>query len=105
MYDVSCASASRSLSRKTISRQERPIECTLWRRHRPQKTNMESGLKNKIALLTGSSDGIGRAAAHAFAAEGVMLALCSRTETKLRKTAEEIESKYGVEVLAEAVDV
>src|SRR5438270_13535597 len=70
-----------------------------------KKLTMESGLKSKIALLTGSSDGIGRAAAHAFAAEGVMLALCSRGETKLRKTAGEIESKYGVEVLAEPVDV
>jgi len=66
---------------------------------------METGLKNKVALLTGASDGIARAAAEAFAAEGARLAICSRTESKIRKAAEELHARYKAEVLADAVDV
>src|SRR5690349_947567 len=66
---------------------------------------MDSGLKDKVALLTGSSDGIALAAAQAFAAEGARLAMCSRNERKLRTAAEDIRSRYGVQVLAQPADV
>lgn len=66
---------------------------------------METGLRNKVALLTGSSDGIARAAAEGFAAEGARLAICARNETKLRKAADELRSRHKVEVLAEPLDV
>jgi len=66
---------------------------------------MQSGLKNQVALLMASSEGIARAAAESFAAEGARLAMCSRTESKLRKASDELRSRYGVEVLAEAIDV
>jgi len=39
---------------------------------------MELGLKNKIALVTGASRGIGRAIAAALAAEGCRVAVCAR---------------------------
>jgi 3-oxoacyl-[acyl-carrier protein] reductase len=66
---------------------------------------METGLKNKVALLTGSSDGIARAAAEGFAAEGARLAICARNEAKLHKAAEELRTRYKAEVLAESLDV
>jgi 3-oxoacyl-[acyl-carrier protein] reductase len=66
---------------------------------------MESGLKNKVALLTASSEGIARAAAEAFAAEGARLAMCARNETKLRKAADQLKARHNVEVFAESVDV
>jgi 3-oxoacyl-[acyl-carrier protein] reductase len=66
---------------------------------------MDSGLKNKVVLLTGSSEGIGRAAAERFAAEGARLAMCSRSETKLHKAAEDIRTLHNSEILVEAVDV
>lgn len=66
---------------------------------------METRLKHKVALLTGSSDGIARAAAEGFAAEGARLAMCARNETKLRKAADDLRSRYKVEVLAEPLDV
>jgi len=66
---------------------------------------METGLKNKVALLTGSSDGIARAAAEAFAAEGARLAMCARNETKLRKAADALQTRHHVEVFPEALDV
>jgi 3-oxoacyl-[acyl-carrier protein] reductase len=66
---------------------------------------MESGLKNKVALLTASSEGIARAAAEAFAAEGTRLAMCARNEMKLRKAADQLKARHNVEVFAESVDV
>jgi 3-oxoacyl-[acyl-carrier protein] reductase len=66
---------------------------------------MESGLKNKVALLTASSEGIARAAAEAFAAEGARLAMCARNEMKLRKAADQLKARHNVEVFAESVDV
>jgi 3-oxoacyl-[acyl-carrier protein] reductase len=66
---------------------------------------MESGLKNKVALLTASSEGIARAAAEAFAAEGAQLAMCARNEMKLRNAADQLKARHNVEVFAESVDV
>ena len=39
---------------------------------------METGLKNRVAIVAASSQGIGRATAEAFAAEGCRIAMCSR---------------------------
>jgi len=66
---------------------------------------METGLKNKIALLVASSEGIARAAAEKFAAEGARLAMCARSEAKLGKAAEDLGARYNVDVLTERVDV
>ncbi|MBI3611107.1 MAG: SDR family NAD(P)-dependent oxidoreductase [Nitrospirae bacterium] len=38
--------------------------------------------KNKVAIITGASGGIGRAAASAFAREGTDLALLARTRDR-----------------------
>jgi 3-oxoacyl-[acyl-carrier protein] reductase len=66
---------------------------------------MQSGLKNKVALLMASSEGIARAAADGFAAEGAKLAMCSRNESKLRKAADDLRARHNVEVIAEKLDV
>jgi 3-oxoacyl-[acyl-carrier protein] reductase len=66
---------------------------------------METGLKNKVAMVAGSSQGIGRAVAEALAAEGCRLALCSRTLQTLESTAEQIRRRHKVEVFCQAVDV
>jgi len=49
-------------------------------------------------LVTGATDGIGRAYADALASKGLNVVVVSRSEEKLQKTSEEIESKYGVSV-------
>jgi 3-oxoacyl-[acyl-carrier protein] reductase len=66
---------------------------------------MDLGLKGKAVVVTGASRGIGRAIAFAFAEEGAALALCSRKEEDIKKTAKEISSRYGVKVHAEARDL
>jgi len=66
---------------------------------------MDTGLKNRVAIVAASSQGIGRATAEAFAAEGCRIAMCARNAQTLREAAERIEKQYGVEVFAQALDV
>jgi len=65
---------------------------------------MDLGLKGKVALITGASQGIGKAIALTLAEEGCNLAICARGKEKLDSSAEEIRAK-GVEVLAIQSDV
>lgn len=66
---------------------------------------MDMGLKNRVALVAASSQGIGRATAEAFAAEGCRIAMCARNAQTLQAAAENIRKQHQVEVLAEAFDV
>ena len=51
---------------------------------------MELNLKNKVALVCGSTQGIGRAAAMALASEGVKVTLLARNEAKLKLVLSEL---------------
>ncbi len=66
---------------------------------------MDLGLKNRNVIVAASSDGIARAAAEKFAAEGAKVAMCSRDAEKLNAAAGHIRERYGVPVLAERLDV
>jgi 3-oxoacyl-[acyl-carrier protein] reductase len=66
---------------------------------------MDLGLQNKVALVTGSSQGLGRACAHAISAEGAKVTICARNEKVLRATADEIARNTGNEVLAILADL
>ncbi len=66
---------------------------------------MNLGLKDRVALVAASSQGIGLATAEAFAAEGCMVAMCARNQQTLRAAADGIRKKYKVEVQDEAFDV
>ncbi len=67
--------------------------------------SMNLGLKDRVALVAASSQGIGLATAEAFAAEGCRVAICARNQTALQSAAEQIRKQHHVEVLAEALDV
>ena len=66
---------------------------------------MDFGLAGKVAIITGSSDGIGYAAARALAREGARLVLCARRETLLAEASESIVKETGTEILAVRCDV
>lgn len=52
----------------------------------------KSLLKNKTILVTGASDGIGKAAAKVYAAHGATVILCSKNEDSLNTVYDEIEA-------------
>ncbi|MGK6307306.1 SDR family oxidoreductase [Variovorax sp. DT-64] len=66
---------------------------------------LELGLKDKVAIITGGSEGLGRAAALKLAAEGANVAIVSRRPAPLQAVAEELERLTGIEQLTVAGDV
>ncbi|CAG7819503.1 unnamed protein product [Allacma fusca] len=58
----------------------------------------------KWAVVTGATDGIGKAYAQELARLGIDVVLISRTLEKLEKTAAEIESQYNVNTKVIAID-
>ena len=51
---------------------------------------MDLNLKGKVAIITGGSDGIGKAAALSLSREGARVAIAARTEATLANAAKEI---------------
>src|SRR5258706_649973 len=66
---------------------------------------MDLGLKGKVAMVAGASQGIGRAAAMGFAREGARVSICARGEAQLKETAEAIRHDTGADVLALVADM
>jgi len=66
---------------------------------------MDFGLKGKVAVVAGSSQGLGRAIAHALAAEGVDLVINSRSIEKLEAVKSEIVDATGARVECVACDL
>ncbi|MDB5132836.1 MAG: 3-oxoacyl-ACP reductase [Mucilaginibacter sp.] len=66
---------------------------------------MDLKLTNKVAIVLAASKGLGKAIAAALSAEGAKVAIGSRDENELNKTAEEIQKLTGNEVIAIPVDV
>ncbi len=66
---------------------------------------METGLANRVAIVAAGSQGIGRAAAFALAAERAHVALCARGREALEQTAATIRERFHVNVHAETLDV
>jgi 3-oxoacyl-[acyl-carrier protein] reductase len=65
---------------------------------------MDLGLKGKVAVVTGGTQGIGRATALRLAQEGANVAICSRTQEAVDATAAEIQ-KFGVQGLGVKADM
>jgi 3-oxoacyl-[acyl-carrier protein] reductase len=66
---------------------------------------MNLGLKDKVAFITGSARGLGRAIAEKLAAEKVKIVITDINEAMAISTAAEISHKYGVETIAFKHDV
>ncbi len=67
---------------------------------------MDLGLAGKVAFITGGSDGIGKAAAAAMAAEGAKVAIIARTQSKLDEAVADIKAESGSgDVIGVSTDV
>ena len=66
---------------------------------------MDLGLTGKVAIVTGGSDGIGKAAARALAAEGARVAICARRPDVLETAAAELSEETGGEVVGIVCDM
>ncbi len=65
---------------------------------------MELGLKGKVAVVTGATEGIGRATALKLAQEGARVAICSRRAGAVASTVEELQ-RAGGDVFGMAADM
>lgn len=66
---------------------------------------MDMGLKDKVAVITGASAGIGLAVAEGFAKEGAHIALVARQKERLEEAAHALTSKFGVRIEPISADV
>jgi len=66
---------------------------------------MEFGLKNKVAFVAASSQGLGKSVALELAQEGANVIICGRNAEHLEKAKQEIERQTDREVLAIAGDL
>ena len=65
---------------------------------------MDLQLKDKVALITGSTKGIGRAIAETLADEGCHVGICARNQAEVDETVASLTSK-GVKACGSVVDV
>src|SRR5262249_36466460 len=65
---------------------------------------MDLGLQNRIAIVTGGSNGLGFATARRLAAEGAAVAICGRDPARLKEAAERLRS-HGAEIHDVQADV
>ena len=66
---------------------------------------MDLGLKDRVAVVAASSQGLGKGVALALAREGAKLAICARSKGAIQKAADEIRGATGADLLARATDV
>jgi 3-oxoacyl-[acyl-carrier protein] reductase len=66
---------------------------------------MDLKLKNKIAIVTAASQGLGKASALALAQEGAAVVICSRRKNEITESASEIQKATNAAVIPIVADV
>src|ERR687898_1188622 len=66
---------------------------------------MDLNLRDKVAVVTGGSVGIGLAIAQGLAREGVHLVLCARQEERVKTVAQSIQNQNGVRAIGIRADL
>lgn len=70
-----------------------------------KEDGMDLNLKNKVAVITAASKGLGKAVALELSKEGAQCFICSRDSNQIQNTAKEIMSITGSSVIALTCDV
>jgi NAD(P)-dependent dehydrogenase (short-subunit alcohol dehydrogenase family) len=73
--------------------------------YHPAGALVDLGLKGKVAIVTGGSEGIGRAAAQSLGREGAAVVVCARRADVLQRAAYNIAEATGAEIVPVAADV
>src|SRR5258707_9139760 len=97
-------------SRQAGAKYNRPRQATLptlrcSRSSREKEHTMDLQLKDKTALVTGGSAGIGKGIARMLAREGVDVAICSRRPDAIAAAAAEIAKETGRKIVGIPADL
>lgn len=79
------------------------IEYWLLEEAKLQRMPKEKPLSRKVALITGSAGGIGKAIAKKFVQEGACVVLCDNDADRLKGAEEEFEKVYGKDSFASSI--
>jgi len=66
---------------------------------------MDLGLKDRVALVCASSQGLGKAIAKTLAQEGASVAICSRNQKTLEETRERLEAETNAKIIGVVADL
>ena len=66
---------------------------------------MDLGLAGKVAIITGGSEGIGRAAAESLGREGASVVICARRPDVLQRAADDVAESTGAQIVPIVADV
>ena len=66
---------------------------------------LDLSLTDKVAIVTGGSDGLGRATVERLAQQGAKVVACARRQSHLQSVVEQLASSTGGEILPVAMDV
>lgn len=66
---------------------------------------MDLGLKDRVALVGASSQGLGKAIAKSLAQEGAKIAICSRNQRTLEETRQALEAETNAKVISVVADL
>lgn len=79
------------------------IEYWLLEEAKLQRMPKPKALSGKIALVTGSAGGIGKAIARKFADEGACVIICDNDPGRLKEAEAEFKNEYGVDAFSTAL--